>query len=186
MPMTPERLAEYIARDLDADLARWFPDADRVSIAPTVRPAAPFAARLPADAAEVLLAFDAKVRSGTLASLYRLDLLEDWTYGFDFAAHDITVLDAERETDIAADVWSLATDGAGNHYVLLTNGQVALWICDESGLEEGGAVFEGLDALLWWKVRAAAVNQGMLTWSDVEPELVALQRAGVLLDVECG
>jgi len=186
MALRPERLVGYIARDLESDLARWLPDAERVSVSPGVRPVAPFAARMPGGAAQVLLDFDAKVRSGALASLYRLNICDEWTYGFDFASHGVEVLDADRETDIAADVWSLATDGGGNHYVLLTNGQVALWIHDEGGLEEGGAGFDGLDALLWWKVRAAAVHRGVLTWSDVEPELVALQEAGVILDVECG
>lgn len=51
MTLTVADLAGYVERHLDADLARWFPDAERVSVGADARPVAPFLGRLPAASA---------------------------------------------------------------------------------------------------------------------------------------
>jgi hypothetical protein len=176
-------LTGYIERDLDAELARWFPDAPRVTIAPTVRPVEPFLARLPADAARALEAFDRRVRAGTLARIWGLDITSHWSYGFDFAANEVEVLDEDGEVDITDDVWCLALDGGGNHYVVLTSGRVAVWNHEE-GTIEGHTDFDNIDVFLWSMVRVAALHSRVLGYPDIEPDIDALAQRGALFLVD--
>lgn len=112
MSLTVDQLTGYAERDLDADLARWFPEAPRVDVPASTRPVGPFLAKLPPDAATALAAFDRRVRSGTLPGGF-LDI-DDWSYAFDFGANDCRILDSDYETELTdGDVWSLGADGGG-------------------------------------------------------------------------
>ncbi|WP_067980134.1 hypothetical protein [Nocardia caishijiensis] len=179
MTLTLAELTGYTDRGLDADLARWFPDADPVSIPTETRAVEPFLERLaPADAA-ALAAFDRRVRSGRMPQF--LDIFE-WSYAFDFAANGCGILDADYSTELADDdVFSLGADGGGNLYVLLTTGQVAVWFHEEEVLE-GDTRFDNLDVFLWSYVRYRAVRAGRLALADIEADFTALGQDGALAE----
>jgi hypothetical protein len=177
MPLTVDRLAGYVDRDLDADLARWFPDEPRVDLPPSTRPVEPFLAKLPRGAAIALAGFDRRVRSGTMPEF--LDIY-DWSYGFDFAANGCRILNSDYETELSDDdVWSLGADGGGNYYVMLTNGRVAVWFHEEEVIE-AHTQFDDLDVFLWSVIRCHAVRAGVLDLATVEADLRALGQPGVL------
>ncbi|MFF7295985.1 hypothetical protein [Streptomyces sp. NPDC008265] len=177
MSLLVDHLTGYVERDLDADLARWFPDAPPVAIPAPIRPVEPFLARLPGDAATALAAFDRRVRSGTMRQC--LDV-HDWSYAFDFAANDCAVLDSDYETELGdEDVWSLGADGGGNLYMMRANGRVAVWFHEEEVLEEG-TDFDNLDVFVWSAVRYRAVRAGVLDLAAVEADFRSLAQPGVL------
>lgn len=177
MPLVVNQLTGYVERDLDADLARWFPREPPVEIPASTRPVEPFLAQLPRDAATALAAFDRKVRSGAMTQC--LDIY-DWSYAFDFAANDCTVRDSDYETELSDDdVWSLGADGGGNLYVMRTDGRVAVWFHEEEVLEEG-TDFDNLDVFLWSAVRYRAVRAGTLDLATVEDDFRSLAQPGVL------
>ncbi|MEU2253528.1 hypothetical protein [Nocardia xishanensis] len=177
MTITLADLVGYTDRDLDADLARWFPDAGLVDVPEETRPVASFLERLaPADAA-ALAALDRRVRSGRLPQF--LDIF-DWSYGFGFAENDCGLLDSDYTTELTDDdVYSVGADGGGNLYCVLTNGQVAVWFHEEEVLE-GGTRFDNLDVFLWSFVRYRAVRAGKLARSEVEADFLALGQDGAL------
>ncbi|GIF21414.1 hypothetical protein BJ973_005139 [Actinoplanes tereljensis] len=179
MTLTVEDLTGYVERDFDADLTRFLTDRpalDDLDLS-DVRPIEPFLARLPAPAAAALAAFDRLVRSGTLPEF--LDVAE-WSYGFDFAANDCGILDSDYETRLSDDdVYSIGADGGGNLWVVLTNGQVAIWFHEEEVLEEGTR-FDNLDVFLWSYVRYEAVRDGTLDLAEVEADFLALGQDGAL------
>ncbi|MFI6865387.1 hypothetical protein [Nocardia sp. NPDC050406] len=177
MSITAADLLGYTDRDLDADLARWFSDAEPVEVPDETRPVAAFLGRLaPADAA-ALAALDLRVRSGRLPQF--LDIF-DWSYGFDFAENDCGIVDSDYETELDDDdVYSIGADGGGNLYCVLTNGQVALWFHEEEVLE-GDTRFDNLDVFLWSIVRYGAVRAGKLALADVEEDFLALGQDGAL------
>ncbi|MFI5842462.1 hypothetical protein ACIA8K_22415 [Catenuloplanes sp. NPDC051500] len=179
MTLTVADLTGYVARDLDADLARWFTGANPVNVPADTRPVAPLAARMsPADA-DALTGLDRRVRSGTFPQL--LDMY-DWSYGFDFAANDCGILDSDYETTLTDDdVYALGADGDGNYYVVLANGQVAVWFHEEEVLE-GGTRFDNLDVFLWHVVRFEAVRAGTLTRAEIEDDFRALGQDGALAE----
>lgn len=179
MTLTLADLVGYTDRGLDTDLARWFPDAERVAIPAETRSVAAFLEKLaPADAT-ALVAFDRRVRSGRLPQF--LDIF-DWSYAFDFAGNDCTILDGDYTTELTdEDVFSLGADGAGNLYVVLTNGQVAVWFHEEDVLE-GGTRFDNLDVFLWSYVRYRAVRAGKLARVDIEADFIALGQDGALAE----
>ncbi|MER7478035.1 hypothetical protein ABTX60_10285 [Streptomyces sp. NPDC126510] len=178
MPLTVDQLAGYVDRDLDADLARWFPDEPRVDIPASTRPVEPFLTRLPRAAATALAGFDRRVRSGTMPAGF-LDIY-DWSYGFDFAANDCQILDSDYETELSDDdVWSIGADGGGNYYVVLTNGRVAVWFHEEEVIE-AQTQFDNLDVFLWSVIRYHAVRAGVLDLAAVEADFRALGQPGVL------
>lgn len=177
MPLTVAEIDGYAGRDLDADLARWFPDQPRVSLPADIRSAEPFLARLPSSAAASLAAFDRRVRSGTMPQF--LDVY-DWSYGFDFQANDCRILDSDYETELSDDdVWSIGADGGGNYHVVLADGRVALWFHEEE-VVEGGTRYDNLDVFLWSQVRFHAVRRGVLDLAAVEADFRALGQPGVL------
>lgn len=177
MSLTVDQLAGYGDRDLDADLARWFPDRPPVQLAEPIRPVEPFLARLPQDAAAALAAFDRRVRSGTLP--WVVDVA-DYSYGFDFAGNDCELLDSDYATHLTDDdVWSIASDGGGNLYVLLTNGRVAVWFHEEQVIE-ADTQFDNLDVFLYSIVRYQAARAGALDRSAVEEDFRALAQPGAL------
>ncbi|GIF98166.1 hypothetical protein [Catellatospora citrea] len=179
MALTLDRIAGYADRGLDADLARWFAAEPRVSIPDSVRSVEPFLAKLPPAAAASLSAFDRRVRSGTVPQF--LDIF-DWSYGFDFAANDCEILDADYATPLSSDdVWSIGADGSGSYHVVLTSGQVALWFHEEQ-VVEGHTRFDNLDVFLWSMVRYHAVRAGALDRSAVEDDFRSLAQPGVLAD----
>ncbi len=175
--LTPADLLGYTERDLDGDLARWFPAAEPVVIPAETRSVAPFLDRLaPADAA-ALAAFDRRVRSGRLPQF--LDIF-DWSYAFDFAGNDCGILDADYTTELTDDdVFSIGADGGGNLYVVLATGQIAVWFHEEEVLE-GGTRFDNLDVFLWSYLRYRAVRAGALARADVETDFTALGQDGAL------
>ncbi|MFI5933838.1 hypothetical protein [Actinoplanes sp. NPDC051494] len=177
MALDLDALTGYVDRDLDADLARWLADRPPVKIPRKTRPIKPFLPRLPPAAATALTAFDRRVRSGTMPNF--LDIA-DWSYGFDFAANDCTLVDADYETPLTDDdVYSLGADGSGSLYVLLTNGQVATWFHEEE-VVEGDTRFDNLDVFLWSAVRHQAVRAGTLPLAAVEEDFLSLNQPGAL------
>lgn len=178
MTITPEALIGYVERDLDTDLARWFADQPPVEIgAAQVRPIEPFLARLAPRAAAALAAFDARVRSGTMPLF--LDIF-DWSYGFGFADNDCELLDSDYETALSDDdVYTLAADGSGSLYTMLTSGHVALWFHEE-GVLEGNTRFDDLDTFLWSMVRYRAVRSGRLDPEQVAADFRVLGQDGAL------
>lgn len=177
MPVKIEELAGYIEHGLDDDLQRWFPDAPRVEVPASTPPVAPFLARLPPDAAAALAAFDRRARSGAMAEF--MDIDED-VYGFDFYANDCQILDTDYETQIPGeDIWSLAADGGGNHYVVLPSGRVAVWFHEEEVIE-ADTQYDNLDVFMWCLVRYRAVRTGVLDLASVEPDFRALAQPGAL------
>ncbi|MFB8001298.1 hypothetical protein [Nocardia sp. NPDC056000] len=177
MTLTLTDLTGYIDRDLDADLARWFPADDPVHVPAETRSVAPFLARLqPADAA-ALAALDRRVRSDAMPQF--LDIY-DWSYGFDFAGNDCGILDSDYTTELTDDdLYSIGADGGGNLYVVLTNGQVAVWFHEEE-VVEAGTRFDNLDVFVWSYVRYQAVRAGRLERAAVESDFLALGQDGVL------
>ncbi|WP_040777861.1 hypothetical protein [Nocardia pneumoniae] len=177
MTLTLADLVGYTERDLDTDLARWFPDSEPVHLPEQTRPVAAFLERLAPTDAAALAAFDSRVRSGRLPQF--LDIF-DWSYGFDFAGNDCRVIDADYPTELTDDdVYSIGADGGGNLYVLLANGQVAVWFHEEQVLE-GGTRFDNLDVFLWSFVRYRAVRAGKLARSAVAADFRALGQDGAL------
>ncbi|MEW1737012.1 hypothetical protein AB0346_13765 [Nocardia beijingensis] len=177
MTLTREDLAGYVERDLDADLVRWFADRPPVVVPEETRPVAPFLQRLAPASAAALAAFDRRVRSGRMPQF--LDV-HDWSYGFDFAGNGCGITDSDYETELAADdVYSIGADGGGNLYVVLTNGQIAIWFHEEE-VVEGGTRFDDLDVFLWSLVRYHAVRAGALERRAVEADFLALGQDGAL------
>ncbi|MFJ4774303.1 hypothetical protein ACIP88_35220 [Streptomyces uncialis] len=177
MSLTVDQLTGYVERDLDSDLARWFPDEARVDIPASTRPVEPFLANLPPAAATALAGFDRRVRAGTLPQ--RLDI-HDWSYAFDFEANDCRILDSDYKTELSDDdVWSIGADGGGNYYVVLTSGRVAVWFHEEEVIE-AGTQFDNLDVFLWSVVRYHAVRAGVLDLAAVEADFRALGQPGAL------
>ncbi len=175
--LTLADLVGYTDRNLDTDLARWFPDSATVQLPEQTRPVAPFLERLAPTDAAALAAFDRRVRSGRLPQF--LDIF-DWSYGFDFAGNDCGIIDSDYSTELTDDdVYSIGADGGGNLYVVLTNGQVAVWFHEEEVLE-GGTRFDNLDVFLWSFVRYRAVRAGKLERSAVESDFLALGQDGAL------
>ncbi|WP_436533775.1 hypothetical protein [Actinoplanes sp. HUAS TT8] len=169
MALRPADLAGYVVRDLDADLARWFPGEDPVSLDDPTLPVEPFLTLLPEPDAAALAAFDQRVRSGSMpqfADIY------DWSYGFDFAANDCSVHNADT-------VFSLAADGSSNLYVVLPDGQVGLWFHEEEVIEDDTR-FDNLDVFVWHLVRYQAVLQGALDLAEVEQDFRSLGQGGAL------
>ncbi|MFD4576696.1 hypothetical protein ACFWNK_30580 [Streptomyces sp. NPDC058417] len=177
MSLSAPDLAGYVDRGLDADLARWFPDAPRVDLPADTRPVEPFLARLPPAAATALAALDRRARSGALAQF--LDMY-DWSYAFDFAENDCQVLDSDYETELDPDdVWAVGCDGSGNYHVVLTDGRVALWSHEEEVVEESTR-YDSLDVFVWSAVRYQAVRAGVLDLAEVEADFRSLGQDGVL------
>ncbi|WP_330180182.1 hypothetical protein OHB26_27685 [Nocardia sp. NBC_01503] len=177
MTLTLADLTGYTERDLDTDLARWFPGAETVSVPAETRSVTPFLTRLsPVDAA-ALAAFDRRVRSGLMPQF--LDI-HDWSYGFDFGANDCGIRDSDYTTELTDDdVYSIGADGGGNLYVVIPNGQVAVWFHEEEVLE-GGTRFDNLDVFLWSFVRYRAVRAGALPRTAVEADFLALAQDGAV------
>ncbi|MFC9437698.1 hypothetical protein [Nocardia sp. NPDC057030] len=177
MPVSIADLVGYTERDLDADLARWFAAAPPVRVPGETRSVTAFLARLAPSDAAALSALDRRVRSGLLPQF--LDIF-DWSYGFDFAGNDCGIRDSDYVTELTDDdVYSIGADGGGNLYVVLTNGQVAVWFHEEE-VVEGGTRFDNLDVFLWSYVRYRAVRDGRLARSAVEADFLALGQDGAL------
>jgi hypothetical protein len=174
--ITVDALTGYVQRDLDADLARWFPASDPAEVGDEARPVGPFLDRLPPAAAAALAAFDQRVRAGRVPEA--LDIA-DWSYGFDFAGNGCGILDSDYETELSDDVFSIGADGGGNYYVVLTNGQVAVWFHEEEVIE-ADTRFDNLDVFVWSLVRYHAVRSGALALADVEDDFVALGQDGAV------
>ena len=100
MTITVDELTGYVARDLDADLARWFPGAEPADVGDEAKPVAPFLDRLPPAAAAALAAFDQRVRAKRIPET--LDI-SDWSYAFDFAGNECGILDSDYETELTDD-----------------------------------------------------------------------------------
>ncbi|MEU9334923.1 hypothetical protein AB0D49_17405 [Streptomyces sp. NPDC048290] len=177
MSLTVDQLTGYVERDLDADLARWFPGEPGVKLPEETRPVAPFLTRLPPTAATALAGYDRRARSGALPQ--RLDIF-DWSYAFDFAGNDCRILDSDYETELSDDdVWSVGADGGGNYYVVLTNGRVAVWFHEEE-VVEANTQFDTVDAFVWSLVRYHAVRAGALDLAEVEADFRSLAQPGVM------
>ncbi|WP_433826053.1 hypothetical protein ACQP2E_28655 [Actinoplanes sp. CA-015351] len=176
MTITVAELTGYVERDLDADLARWFPGADPADVG-EAKPVAPFLDRLPPPAAAALAAFDLRVRTKRIPE--DLDI-SDWSYGFDFAGNDCGILDSDYETALTDDdLYSIGADGGGNYYVVLTNGQVAVWFHEEEVIE-ANTRFDNLDVFVWSLIRYHAVLAGTLPLTEVEPDFLALAQDGAV------
>ena len=168
----------YVVRHLEADLDRWFAAADRVEIAQSVQPVAAFVSTLAPGARGALEHLDALVRSGRMASLWLLDMLEDWTYGFDFVGNGACVLD-QHGKDVHTTVWSLGCDGSGNYHVVLPDGRVTTWYPTDGDTLDPHAVFASLDHFMWAAVHRAAVRSKQLAGDEVAAAAAAAGDSGI-------
>ncbi|MFC4065041.1 hypothetical protein [Actinoplanes subglobosus] len=179
MTLTPEDLIGYVERDLDADIARWFPTGEPAEVPAETRSIDHLLDRLPPAGATALAGFDRRVREGRIPRPFDI---ADWSYGFDFAANGCTILDADYETELTDDdVFTIGADGGGNLFTVLANGQVAVWFHEEEVLE-GGTRFDHLDVFLWSLVRYYAVRAGVLTRAEVEADFRSLGQDGALAE----
>jgi hypothetical protein len=177
--LTPDDLIGYVERDLDADIAGWFPSRDPVEVPASTRSIDHLLDRLPPAGATALAGFDRRVREGRIPDVFDI---ADWSYGFGFAANDCTILDADYETELTDDdVFTIAADGGGNLWTVLANGQVAVWFHEEEVLE-GGTRFDHLDVFLWSLVRYYAVRAGVLSRAEVEADFRSLGQDGALAE----
>lgn len=128
-------------------------------------PSSAFLERLPAPARASLTALHALVRSGEIPAIYRFNPNLGW--GFDFAANGIEVLNADFEGDLSGDVFSLATDGGGNHFCLRADGKVVVWNHEESNIEDH-TQFDTLDEALWCIMHREAIGDETLAYDDVK------------------
>lgn len=177
MTLTPDDLIGYIERDLDADIARWFPDTGRAKVPAGTRSIDHLVDRLPASGAAALTAFDRRVRAGAIPDVFEIAY---WSYGFDFAGNGCSVLDSDHTTEVVVDdVFSLAADGGGNLWTLLANGQVAVWFHEEEVLE-ADTRFDHLDVFVWSLIRYYAVRGGVLSLAEVEADFLALNQGGMV------
>lgn len=136
-------------------------------------PPASFLARLPASARASLDVLIALAKRGALPYLYRFNTTMVW--GFDFKANDVEVLNSDFEGDLSGDVFSLASDGGGNHVCLRADGAVVTWNHEESNLEDH-TQFASLDEALWCLTRREAIGDERLAWDEVKATFTA--RAG--------
>ncbi len=182
--MKIESLAGYTQKGLSGDVAEWFADAERCEVDEEgIRPLAGFLKHLDKRHHASMKAFDALVRGGKWPSISGLDIMDDWTYGFDFAKNDVNVLDEEGEEVDRESVYSLGCDGGGNHYMVVEDGRVVVWNHEEDSIE-GHTQFASLDVFLWVMLRLAAVEDGKLAQSAVEKDIRSLKQGGAdfLLD----
>ena len=160
-------LGGYVESAMDADLTRWLFGAKMVAIASSVPPVTTFLATLSPTSASALARLDAKVRSGTLPTIWLLDIMDDWTYGFDFVANAANVID-ESGKNIASTLWAVGCDGSGNYYVVRPDGRVATWYPTSGDEIDPHAQFANLDVFMWAKIRRAAVQAKTLSADDSE------------------
>jgi len=176
--MKIESLSGYTKKGLSDDLAKWFVDAERCEVAEGgIRSLAGFLKHLDESHHASMTAFDALVRGGKWPSVSGLDIMDDWTYGFDFAKNDVNVLDEDGEEVDRESVYSLGCDGGGNHYVVLKDGRVVVWNHEEDSIE-GHTQFANLDVFLWVLLRVAAVDDGKLDKAAIEKDIRALKQGG--------
>jgi hypothetical protein len=130
-----------------------------------------------------LKAFDALVRAKKFPVIFGLDISDDWTYGFDFAKNEATILDEEGKEVDAETVYALGCDGGGNYWLVTDDGRVVVWNHEEDSIE-AHTQFASLDVFLWVIVRLAAVRAKKLAKKDVEKDIRALKQGGAdfLLD----
>jgi hypothetical protein len=177
--LTPDDLIGYVERDLDADIARWFPSAEAAEVPGTTRSIGHLLDRLSPAGVAALTGFDRRVREGRVPAVFDI---ADWSYGFSFAANGCRVLDSDYETELTDDdVFTVAADGGGNLWTVLAGGQVAVWFHEEEVLE-GGTRFDHLDVFLWSLVRYHAVRRGVLARADVEADFRSLGQDGALAE----
>jgi hypothetical protein len=175
--ITLDDLIGYVERDLDADLARWFPGQEPVRVPADTRTVEHLLDRLPPAGAAALTGFDRRVRAGRIPAVFDI---ADWSYGFAFAANDCGITDGVDDAELTDDdVFTIAADGGGNLWTVLPNGQVAVWFHEEEVLEDGTR-FDNLDVFLWSLVRYYAVRAGVLDRAEVEAGFLALGQDGAL------
>jgi hypothetical protein len=155
MPITLKDLEGYIERDMDADTAKGFADAEPVSLAASIVPVAPFLRTLPKHAATSLASFDAKIRGGKFPTIPCLDIMDDCTYGFDFVKNGVEVLDTDRN-EVAS---------------------------EESSIEDH-TQFDNLDVFLWSMIRLGAVRKKKLAKKDIANDFETLAQPGALFLLE--
>jgi hypothetical protein len=177
--LTPDDLIGYVERDLDTDLARWFPAGPPVEVPAGTRSIGHLLDRLPPAGAVALSGFDRRVREGRIPDPFDIAY---WSYGFGFAVNGCKIRDADHKTELTDDdVFTIAADGGGNLWTVLANGQVAVWFHEEEVLE-GGTRFDHLDVFLWSLVRYYAVRSGVLTLAEVEADFRSLGQDGALAE----
>ncbi|WP_305780330.1 hypothetical protein [Nocardia nova] len=105
MTLSPADLIGYVDGGLDADLGRWFPDAEPVVVPDRTRSVTSFLARLAPTDAAALAALDARVRSGVMPQF--LDVFV-WSF-----LRYRAVRAGRRDVDaVEADFRALGQDGA--------------------------------------------------------------------------
>ena len=103
--LSPADLIGYVDGGLDADLGRWFPDAEPVVVPDRTRSVTSFLARLAPTDGAALAALDARVRSGVMPPF--LDMFV-WSF-----LRYRAVRAGRRDVDAAdADFRALGQDGA--------------------------------------------------------------------------
>jgi hypothetical protein len=128
-------------------------------------PAADFAARLPSSARASLSHVAQMLTNGSFPELHAFGISEH-SWAFDFAANDVEVLNADFEGDLSGDVFSMATDGGGNHYCLAVDGKVVIWNHEESNIEDH-TQFSSLDEALWALLHYEAVKDEKIPYDAI-------------------
>lgn len=125
-----------------------------------------FLARLPAEAKSTLEHMVEMLRAGTFPSIYIFGVSKD-SWGFDFKAHEIEVLDSNFEGDLSGEVFSMSMDGGGNHNCLQADGKVVIWNHEESNIEDH-TQFPSLDEALCALLLREAVSDDVSHWDEVK------------------
>lgn len=148
---------------------RFAADAKRLGIEPlryaATLPDADFLGRLPADARKTLEHIVSMLNDGTFPNMRVFHPAYAW--GFDFEANGCDVLDADFEEDLSSEVFSMATDGGGNHHCLQADGKVVTWNHEESNIEDH-TQFPSLDEALYALLHCQAVRTDAIPYDEVK------------------
>jgi hypothetical protein len=128
-------------------------------------PAADFSDRLPSSARASLSHVVQMLAKRGFPELYAFGISED-SWAFDFAANGVEVLNADFEGDLSGDVFSMATDGGGNHYCLAVDGRVVIWNHEESNIEDH-TQFASLEEALWAVLHYEAVKDEKIAYDAI-------------------
>lgn len=160
---------------------RFFADGERLQFEPSATyadakmPAKSFVDRLPSAAQASLKVLCDLVRAGKMPAIYRFNAKLGW--GFDFKTNNVEVLNSDFEGDLSGDVFSLATDGGGNHFCLQADGKVVVWNHEESNIEDH-TQFDSIDEALWCILHREAISDGNLTYDEVKDVFAAKSANG--------
>lgn len=162
MSTTPSQ-GYIVEKTFLADAAKF--GFDKLDAADRATPPPAFLAKLPAEAKAAVETLREVMAQGEMPYVYRFNPTMVW--GFDFKAKGVEVLDADFEGDLSAEVFSMASDGGGNHICLATDGRVVVWNHEESNVE-AHTQFKNLDEALWCIMHREAISDEKIAYDDVK------------------